>query len=288
MKRQRSGRRGSATVELAILLPAYALVVLGALYFGYGWLTQQEGFEASHYAAHTPGNQTGQMSELFFKAYDGEPELNEYPWGEGKPPWWDEWSWTNLHRWRGDVFIPEDSYSGNDWFDFHDIFVELSYTFWGGFVLEGGDLVWRNEGGLNSTGKYIQQHEINELEQRLGMAWMMNGWVVRTSIGTQVIYDNGEPFYVSGLNTSPGPAGGEVITFRPPGENEEGEPLSSVTDALLRGEKQRPLLDVEKGVSTEIFTLIEENFDDYEIMPDVGLFDTEEFWEQGHRPDIQK
>ena len=40
-----NGKRGSATVELAILLPLYALVILGALYFGYGWLIHQESHE---------------------------------------------------------------------------------------------------------------------------------------------------------------------------------------------------------------------------------------------------
>jgi hypothetical protein len=277
---------GSATVELALLLPAYALVILSSLYFGYGWLTQQEGFEASHYASHSPGDQSGDLGDHFFRAYDGSPDLREYDWGS-EPPWFEQEPWADLHTWGGDIFKAEDPYSGNDWFDFHDILQELSYTFWGGFVMEGGDLVWKNEGGLNRTGKYIQDHDIQGEEQRNSMAWVMNEWVVRASIGTKMSYGS-DPLYVRGMNTSPGPAGGEATPFRPPGENEDGEAVTSVTDAMLRGERQRPLVDPQKGVHSHIFDLIRDNFSDFEDMRDPEEYDTKEWWNQDRRPDLDE
>ena len=131
--RNRSKRElGSAIVELALLLPAYALVILCALYFGYGWLIHQEAAESNLYAAIKPSSQSADIADHFYRAYEGTPIQTE-------------------EDSMGNVFRANNPTSGNDEHDFHDILQELSYTFWGGFTLVGGRLVWQNTGGLNDT-----------------------------------------------------------------------------------------------------------------------------------------
>lgn len=264
-----SRERGSAVVELAVLLPAYALVILATLYFGYGWLIQQEGFEASHYAAHAPGDQTSEVSEHFFRYYEGTPQQTE------EEP-------------AGDIFKANDPTSGNDPFDFHDILQELSYTFWGGFTVVGGDLVWETQGGLNGTGRYIETHDIMGDEQLAGMAWTMNGWVTRREARTKVTFGS-DPFSTRGMNQAVGPAAGTVTEenrFRGPGVNDQGESIEMLIDTMLRGSRTRPLTSPRQGVGANIYELINRFNDAAELpgYPDFGQSDG--FWDQETRPDL--
>jgi len=261
--------RGSAVVELAVLLPTYALVIMAALYFGYGWLIQQEGFEASHYAAHAPGDQSGELEEHFYRAFEGTPEQRE-------------------EDWDGDIFWAENPASGNDPFDFHDILQELSYTFWGGFCLVGGDLVWQTQGGLNGTGQYIEDHDIMGEEQLGGMAWIMNDWVTREKAFTKMTFGE-DPLYVRGMNVAPGPAAevSEETWFRPPGVNPDGEALEMLIDTMLRGSRTRPLVSANQGVSSNIYELIDRfaNAEELTGYPEFGRSD--EWWDHDRRPDLE-
>jgi hypothetical protein len=250
-------RRGTAVVEMAILLPAYALVVLASLYFGYGMLVRQEGAESDLWAAHTPGSQAGELLEHYYLAYEGSPRLEE----EG---------------WQGDIFWAENPAGGNDPFDFHDILQELSYTFWGGFQMIGGNLEWVNQGGLNSTGQYIKDHHIMGEEELSAMAWTMNGWVTRNIAKTTYDY---APTILGGMNAEAGPAAPKAN-----GDRFEALAIETLVDAMVRGERARPLASSSLGVSSNVYELIN-RFADAEQMPGLPDFEgSKDFWDQNSRP----
>jgi hypothetical protein len=249
-------RRGTAVVEFAILLPAYALVVLSSLYFGYAMLVRQEGVESDLWAAHAPGDQSYGLGEYHYRAFEGTPRLEE-------------------EEWQGEIFKADDPSSGNDPFDFHDILQELSYTFWGGFQLVGGKLEWVNSGGLNGTGQHIQDNGIMDTEALDGMAWTMNGWVTRRAARTR--YD-WAPTILGGMNAEVGPAAPEVE-----GDRFESMEIQTLVDAMSRGSRTRPLVSGSQGVNSNVYDLTD-RFSDPERMPDFE--DTEAFWDQGVRPDI--
>ncbi|GEM_PF-3175155 len=258
------GTRGSAVVELAILLPLYALVILATLYLGYGWLVHQEETESNLYAAHIPNNQFSRsdFSELFYVAYEGNPAQTE----------------DNPGHEDRQVFSGDNPASGNDEMDFHDILQELSYTFWGGFEMQGGTLVWTNRGGKNAVGRHIEEHEIMEPDCLDSMAWMLNGWVTRNEVETRYDYN---PALLGGMNADAGPAAGDVSGTR-------FEPLEITThvDALVRGNKVNPMVNGKRGVSSEIYDLIEQwgDSEKMEGYPDFG--GTRKFWDQDYRPDL--
>jgi hypothetical protein len=246
-------------VELAILLPLYAVVILASLYFGYGWLIHQEGNESNLYAAHAEGDQSMDLQDHFYRFYEGQPSLTE-------------------EDWQGDIFSANNPTSGNDEFDFHDILQELSYTFWGGFHVVGGDLVWKTEGGLNRTGKYIEDHNIMGDEELDSMAWMLNDWVSRTKAETEYEYS---PWFLGGMNAEVGPTSGKV-------DETQFEPLKieTLVDTMRRGSEQRPLVSGQQGVSSNVYELIM-RFHDAEIMPGAPSFGgTRDWWDQKTRPDL--
>ncbi len=213
LNRAAPDRRGTAVLELAILLPVYVLLAYGILYLGYIGLILEEGAELTHYAVMAPGSQAGTTDGQFYDAgYEGEYELTDA---------------TD----KSDVFSGENPTSGNDEFDVHDILVELSYTFWGGFVVSAGKLEWQTEGGKNWIGSHIDRWRI--MEENEATAWMMNGYVYRST--AEVKYDY-TPYFIPAVNQK------DLLTK----EVDEGMEwkdleIKSVNQAMVRGEKERPL-----------------------------------------------
>lgn len=257
---RRSPKRGSAVVELAILLPLYAFVILSALYFGYGWLVQQEGVESNAFAAIKPGSQSADIPDHFYKAYEGTATQTE-------------------EDWSGNIFWADNPTSGNDPMDFHDILTELSYTFWGGFKVSGGGLVWETEGGLNGTGQHIEDHDMMSDESLDGMQWMMNDWVTRDTARTTYVYN---PTLLGGMNAEVGPTAGKVTA-----DNRfQALQIRTETHAMVRGERTRPLYSAWEGVGENVYELID-RFSDAERMPGKPDFGGgSEFWDQEYRPDL--
>lgn len=255
-------RRGSATVEFAILLPLYALVILSTLYFGYGWLIHQEECESNLYAVHNPSSQISDpdFRELFYVAYEGDPQQTE-----DNPTFQDR-----------RIFWANNPAGGNDPMDFHDLLQELSYTFWGGFEVQGGDLVWRTQGGKNNLGRYIDEHNIMGNEELDGMEWATNGWVTRNVARTTYTHN---PSILGGMNADVGPTAGGGGGFA-------ALDIESHIDTLVRGSKKREMVDDVRGVSSEIYDLID-RFSDAEEMPGYpGFGGSDGFWEQDVRPDL--
>lgn len=229
MKGGAPAEEGTAVLELAILLPVYVLLAYGILYLGYIGLILAEGTEATHYAAMAPDSQVSQAKELFYDTgYEGEFEMKDE---------------TDT----SDIFSGNDPTSGNDEFDIHDLLVELSYTFWGGFALNGGKLEWQNEGGKNWIGQRIDKWGM--MEDVDPTAWMLNGYVYRSTAEMKFDY---RPYFLPSVNS-------ENLLTKDVDEDREWTNLEikSVNQTMVRGAKQRPLGDELSGENiyelTDIF-----------------------------------
>jgi len=204
---------GTAVLELALLLPVYVLLSFAILYLGYTGLILQEGVELAHYASMHGDDQSEDVDEFFYDSgYEGDCELSD-------------------NTETGDVFDGENHTSGNDEFDIHDILVELSYTFWGGFTLKGGKLVYETDGGKNWRGERIDRFLM--MEENDVTAWMLNDWVHRSDAEVTYVYS---PYFIPAVNQ-------EDLLTKEIDENKEWIDLTIKTQGacMIRGDKERPL-----------------------------------------------
>jgi hypothetical protein len=218
--RRAGGRQdGTAVLELAILLPIYVMLAFGILYLGYTALVVQETSEMGYYAVMAPDSQTGEVDGHFFDTgYEGTHSLSDE---------------TD----KSDVFTGENPTSGNDEFDIHDLLTELSYTFWGGFVLSGGKLEYEVDGGLNWKGKRIEKW--NMMDDVDHTAWMLNGYVWRQNTGATYDYT---PYFLDAVNT-------ENLLTKEVDEDTEWTELEIETknSAMARGDRERPFSENLQG-----------------------------------------
>ena len=145
-------RRGSAMVEMAIMLPAYLVMLFGLLYFGFSTLAGQREDLASAYAVLQPGTQTA--DELL-------PEF--FPWHGPVDAAGPTQDGTEAHAGEATLRVADDTLTGVA-YDLDDVTVAL-------WVLALGEIIqhfeWRNgeiveviDQHLDDAARYLQGNEI--------------------------------------------------------------------------------------------------------------------------------
>ncbi len=190
-------RRGSAMVEMAILLPAYLVMLFGLLYFGFGTLAGQKEDLAGAYAALQPGTQSAdELLPEFFPWHGGVDTAGPTPDG------------TEACAGEGTLRVVDDTLTGVA-YDLDDVTVALWVLAQGEFVQR---FVWRGDEFVevidhvpDDASRYLQGNDTVDgaahtatdytrwVTDTLNAENIGGGWLERRTANLEYVY---EPFYL--------------------------------------------------------------------------------------------
>lgn len=203
---------GSAVVEFALLVPVYALAVMGLLYLGGLSISRIDTLRAAIYLSSTPGVQAdGDLPPGFFTAQGG-----------------------RIFAGGTAVARISDEQTGSDIYDEHTMFEDLEemardplayYEFRNGQVVYVVE-----EDRLSPYGQYIYDNQIED--QSAAMASALNGWMARTTATGE--YSFRVPFQGFDLKTVQSVQTGVVRAEKVRG-NQGAAVMNDIFDAAMPG-----------------------------------------------------